>query len=685
MKKLILSAAAAAALFASTGSFAQTPGVLLVNEFSKGTGNVGPYIELLVGSTSATKNVDVRNWIVDDNNGVFSTTAPGNGITTGHLRLVNDGFWSSVPAGTLILMFNNATGQKPAAAGLPNLASINAASAAADGTFTSGGTIYVAVGKSPYVAYINNIPNVGVFPYNGSYCGSTSALVAPGLFSTVDLATDLTGDGVQTRCPGCLDNLQSEPSFYSGAAYGSLMNAVTGSGIGGAKVTTNPAYTTFAGKVFSLTAGSASNAPGVSANWSADTATIATQTPGSQNNAANGAFIASVAGTGTGFRYTACAQPDPMTEPKGALVVTEISNGPSGECEYVVLAVAACSSSNDAENVDVRGWILDDNNGAFNPAGAGTGRGITTGHFRLPFSAKWAAVPVGSSIVVYNGAFNCIGLPTGTATLGGHNVYYIDVNNPGTNTDIERYGSFPTSANGNYCNPNGLTTPYVNPATSYAATVGLGNTGDGFQVRCPGCNTMNAAGPDFYHGIGYGTDVGANAFASAAGLIGGPVKTFSSLTGQRILFKFTGSISSSSVLANPANFDTAAALTSPATVGDYSAALFAYLTSGAGDFPCCGAAQARPAVQQESAKAILNATDVKVYPNPAKAVLNIEFPAAQEVAVKLFDMNGRIVANQNANGKNKVSINVAGFTPGLYFYQVISNGAVQSGKVTVGK
>ncbi|WP_118952809.1 T9SS type A sorting domain-containing protein [Taibaiella helva] len=682
MKKLILSAAAAAALFASTGSFAQTPGVLLVNEFSKGTGNVGPYIELLVGSTSAATSVDVRNWIVDDNSGVFNggPAQAGKGITTGHLMLVNDAFWSNVPAGTLILLFDNSAA--PAAAGLPNLANIAAAQASADGTFSASGAIYVAVGKSPYVAYKSNLPTASS-PANNGYCGG-NAYQAPGLFNVTALAQELTGDGIQTRCPGCKDNLQGGASFYSGAAFGSAMSAVTGSGIGGAKITTSASYTTFAGKVFKLTAGTASGAPAVNANWTADTATVSTQTPGAQNSTANGTFIASVATAGTSFRYTACTQPDPMTEPKGALVVTEISNGPSGECEYVVLAVAPCSSSALEENVDVRGWILDDNNGVFNPAGAGTSRGITTGHFRLAFNAKWAAVPVGSSIVLYNGADNCIGLPTGTATIGGHNVYYIDVNSPGTNADIERYNSFPSSANGNYCNPNGLNTPYA-IATAYSSTVGLGNSGDGFQVRCPGCNDMNNAAPDFYHGIAYGTNSGANAFASAAGLIGGPALNFTAGSNHRILFKFTGAISSSSVLANPANFDTAAALTSPATVGDYSASLFNYLTSGSVDFPCCGAAQARPAVQQEAAKAILNATDVKVYPNPVKAVLNIEFPAAQEVAVKLFDMNGRIVAEQSANGKNKVSINVAGFTPGLYFYQVISNGAVQSGKVTVGK
>lgn len=682
MKKLLLSAATAVAFFASASSFAQTPGVLLVNEFSKGTGNVGPYIELLVGSTSAATGVDVRNWIVDDNNGIFNggPAAAGKGITTGHLRLVNDAFWSNVSAGTLIVLFDNSNA--PNAAGLPNLGLIAAASAAADGTFSAPGAIYVAVGKSPYVAYKSNLPNAS--PATNSYCGG-NAYQTPGLFNVTALATDLTGDGIQTRCPGCLDNLQQEPSFYSGAAFGSAMSAVTGSGIGGALVSTNPAYTTFAGKVFALNAGTTLNAPGVSANWTADTATTATQTPGSQNSTANGTFITSVAAAGTSFRYTACAQPTPMNQPKGALVVTEISNGPSGECEYVVLAVAPCSASNDADNVDVRGWILDDNNGVFNPTGAGTGKGITNGHFRLAFNAKWAAVPVGSSIVVYNGADNCIGLPTGTGVIGGHNVYYIDVNNPGTNTDLERYGSFPTSANGNYCNPNGLNTPYVSPATSYAATVGMGNGADGFQVRCPGCNDMNNANPEFYHGVAYGPNSGPAAFASASGLIGGPALNFTAGAKHRIIFKFAGTISSSSVLANPANFDTAAALTSPATVGDYSASLFNYLTGGTGDFPCCGAAAARPAVQQESVKAILGATDVKVYPNPAKAVLNIEFPAAAEVAVKLFDMNGRIVAEQAANGKNKVSINVASFTPGLYFYQVISNGNVQSGKVTVGK
>ena len=50
------------------------------------------FVELVVGTTDgAAGTVDVRNWIIDDNNGIFNgSVAAGAGISGGHLRLAND-------------------------------------------------------------------------------------------------------------------------------------------------------------------------------------------------------------------------------------------------------------------------------------------------------------------------------------------------------------------------------------------------------------------------------------------------------------------------------------------------------------------------------------------------------------------------------------------------------------------
>src|SRR3989338_2010156 len=82
------------------------------------------------------------------------------------------------------------------------------------------------------------------------------------------------------------------------------------------------------------------------------------------------------------------------------LIINEWSNGPSGNQEFYEFVVAGiCGTS-----VDIRGYILDDNNGTFtNPADySGTASGIAPGHFRFTYDPQWAAIPVGSLIVVYN-------------------------------------------------------------------------------------------------------------------------------------------------------------------------------------------------------------------------------------------------------------------------------------------
>lgn len=186
--------------------------------------------------------------------------------------------------------------------------------------------------------------------------------------------------------------------------------------------------------------------------------------------------------------------PPPVTA-KGTLVITEFSNGPSGSCEYVEIYVTKCALYPDATEVDIRGWIIDDNAGNFNTSGlCGTGVAINSGHLRFADVPAWASVPVGSVIVLYNGNDNCYAFTAQEAGTGGQ--YFVDVNSTAL---IERTGSngTPSTSNCGYCN-NSYTTATWDP-------VSLGNTADAIQVRCPDCPESEAG---FFHGVAYGSGFG---------------------------------------------------------------------------------------------------------------------------------------------------------------------------------
>lgn len=88
------------------GSYAQQ---LVINEVSQGASGNKEYVELIVSGVvtcSGTNIMDLRNYIIDDNNGTFATGA-GVGIAQGCVRLKNIPFWSNIPFGTLILIYND--------------------------------------------------------------------------------------------------------------------------------------------------------------------------------------------------------------------------------------------------------------------------------------------------------------------------------------------------------------------------------------------------------------------------------------------------------------------------------------------------------------------------------------------------------------------------------------------------
>ena len=82
---------------------------LLINEISQGTG-AKEYVEFVVVGTPTCQIpvpcMDLRGIILDDNNGYFANGS-GTGIAPGAIRFADDSFWSCIPQGTLIVIFNN--------------------------------------------------------------------------------------------------------------------------------------------------------------------------------------------------------------------------------------------------------------------------------------------------------------------------------------------------------------------------------------------------------------------------------------------------------------------------------------------------------------------------------------------------------------------------------------------------
>ncbi|MDX2002822.1 MAG: gliding motility-associated C-terminal domain-containing protein [Chitinophagales bacterium] len=156
------------------------------------------------------------------------------------------------------------------------------------------------------------------------------------------------------------------------------------------------------------------------------------------------------------------------------LYINEVSNGPSGAQEYVELVVVGtpnCTGS----CVDLRGWIVDDNDGTF---ATGAGQGIAVGHMRFANVPQWQCVPIGTLIVIYNESDRNPSIPPDNTTGTGC-VYIL----PGSSTLFERSSS--TTFTGPYSSGGSWTTQQLN------------NTNDSYQVRDP----LNTSVP--FHAVSY--------------------------------------------------------------------------------------------------------------------------------------------------------------------------------------
>ncbi len=102
------------------------------------------------------------------------------------------------------------------------------------------------------------------------------------------------------------------------------------------------------------------------------------------------------------------------------LIMNEVSQGVSGNMEYVEFVVADTAAIYDCgltipPSIDIRGWIFDDNSGYH-----GTG-GVAAGAIRFSFNSLWAAVPMGTIILIYNDASPDPSIPSSDLSLSDGN------------------------------------------------------------------------------------------------------------------------------------------------------------------------------------------------------------------------------------------------------------------------
>jgi len=229
---------------------------LVLNEVSQGSTGSREYVEFVVAGTPscASSCVDLRGWIIDDNNG-FHATGNGTGIAAGCLRFRNIAQWACVPYGSIILIYNENDKN-------------NSIALADDPTDANNDSVYVIPGNSTVLEGNANLPSV---PNGPSY--SSITFTSPGSWNYVLMGN--SDDAFHSVSPADLAN----PHFALGWGNNTSNVNIYFSGTAGGKVFYNGNGT--------------NNSPSLQANW-VSASVAGNETPGAPNNVANANWIASL-------------------------------------------------------------------------------------------------------------------------------------------------------------------------------------------------------------------------------------------------------------------------------------------------------------------------------------------------------------------------------------------------------
>ena len=226
---------------------------LILNEVSQGLSGGKEYIELLVVPTGNCFNcIDLRGWIIDDNNGHFSGgPTSGVGIAPGAIRFSDNPYWSCISTGTLITIYNDSDMN-------PQIGQI-------DTLLDDGNCNLIIPISSILFERHSSTPN------NSSSSYSNSGWTLGGDWWSIGMSN--SNDSFLTFDPSNPSNIVHSVSW-------------------GNNNTNNNIYFngSASGKVFSFK-NQVSNDPDNQANWVSELCSAGAETPGQPNNLENSSFI----------------------------------------------------------------------------------------------------------------------------------------------------------------------------------------------------------------------------------------------------------------------------------------------------------------------------------------------------------------------------------------------------------
>jgi gliding motility-associated-like protein len=187
------------------------------------------------------------------------------------------------------------------------------------------------------------------------------------------------------------------------------------------------------------------------------------------------------------------------------LIINELSQGPSGSKEYVEFVVAGTPSCTQS-CLDMRGIVIDDNNGYFR---SGSGQGIAQGSMRFANTSFWQCIPIGTIIVIYNEGDQNASMPADDISMSDGNNLLIF---PASSTLLESHATIPSTSTNNYSTTGWVTGGFWN-------SVGMANGDDSFQIR------QNVSSTTPSHAVSWGTN-NQNTIIYFAGAAGGLVYNF---------------------------------------------------------------------------------------------------------------------------------------------------------------
>jgi len=323
---------------------------IMVNEFSNGFNKDRDYIELILIGDGSCASVDISEFIIDDN-GTFDENPINR--DPGFLKFKDIEIWKNMQPGAMIVIYNSAKRSPEIPEDDPEDANkdniyilpsdhVNLESLVCDPTVsTNVGEVY-----RPR----NNCPELILSDGNWDYIRQND---------DEDVIQILYPDG----------------SFCHGICRGIASCASSGLPI--------PTVLVGVGGVISFTTGNLAS----SSNYVLGTAHV-DGTPGVTNNDANELF-----------RSTVICTDEDIINSTSRVIINEYSNGGNGYQEYVELLVTGDRTP--CSTVDLRGYIIDDNNGDFSSSAVG-GFGISSGHIKFSNDENWASIPKGSLILIYN-------------------------------------------------------------------------------------------------------------------------------------------------------------------------------------------------------------------------------------------------------------------------------------------